>query len=208
MNTAPTPPTSAKERAISLMAQISTIKAALNTELAPLQQQAAEITALIAVATAPHQIKLDALKAEAEALGLAECLEVFGEHHSSLISSNLALKLNEGEAVICEDEQTTLKHLLKEAGKAHLIIDPADSATDADRMAASACIRIKYELNKAYIQAMYEVFPEWFNARGIFLETTRTVKLTDAPKPRAAKPKKEKATKKPATDEQLNQEAA
>lgn len=197
MNTPPIPPPSAKERAITIMAEIATIKAVLNTEIAPYQQQVTELNALIAVATAPHQARLDALKAEAEALGLAECAAVFGETHSSLVSGPLALKLSDSEAVGCDDEETTIKRLLKEAGMAHLIIAPEDAdKTEGDRMAARACLRIKFELNKAYIQSLYDAFTEWFNARGIYLEPTRSVKLTEAPKPRVVKTKAEKAPKK------------
>ena len=209
MKDTPTPPPSIKERSIQLLARYATLKAKKEAIDAPFKAQIALIQEAIAVETAPIQEEMDKIKLEAEAIGLANAAEIFGEHHSSIVASGHALKLNDSEAVACEDEASTIKRLLKEAGKAHIVIDPDEKAEGAEhRMAAAACLRIKVELNKAYIGSMFDDFADWFISRGISMEPTRTVKLTEAPKPRVAKPKKEKGGKKPAQQEQPEQEAA
>lgn len=199
----PTPPPTPKTTATSLMAEYATTRAALASATAPLEKEIAEIQAAISVAAAPHKEKLENLKKQAEALGLSECLAIFGEDHTTFVTNGLVLKLSETDAVLCPDEEGTLKRLIKEAGKAPLLLpdaQPTDGTPEAptqegDRMAARACLRIKTELNKQYISSLYEEHTEWFNARGIFMEDRRSVTLSDAPKPRAVKPKKEKVAK-------------
>ncbi|MES2598644.1 MAG: hypothetical protein V4662_25135 [Verrucomicrobiota bacterium] len=202
MNTTPLPSTP-KTTATSLMAEYATTRAALASATAPLEREIAELQAAISVAAAPHKEKLESLKKEAEALGLTECLAIFGEDHTTFVTNGLVLKLSETDAVLCPDEEATIKRLIKEAGKASLLLPdarPTDGTSEAptqegDRMAARACLRIKTELNKLYIGGLYEDHTEWFNARGIFMEDRRSVSLSDAPKPRVAKPKKEKVAK-------------
>lgn len=207
--TAPTPPPSIKERSIQLLARYATLKAKKDAVEAPFKAQIAIIQEAVATETTPIQIEMDAIKAEAERIGLENAAEIFGEHHTSIIASGHALKLNESEAVSCDDEPATIKRLLKEAGKAHLMIDPeVKEAGDEHRMAASACLRIKIELNKAYISSQYDDFTDWFQLRGISMEPSRTVKLGEAPKPRVAKSKTEKKGKKPAAQANPEQEAA
>ncbi|WP_395735186.1 hypothetical protein [Prosthecobacter sp.] len=206
---APTPPPSIKERSVQLLARYSTLKSKKDAIEAPFKAQIAIINEAVATETTPIQLEMDAIKAEAERIGLANAAEIFGEHCTSVIASGHALKLSESEAVACDDEAATIKRLLKEAGKAHIVIDPDEKAEGAEhRMAASACLRIKVELNKAYIGSMIDDFPEWFQARGISMEPSRTVKLGEAPKPRVPKPKKEKGSKKTAAEAQPEQEAA
>lgn len=211
MNTeaTPTPPPSIKERSIQLLARYSTLKAKKDAIEAPFKAQIAIINEAVATETTPLTLEMETIKAEAERIGLANAAEIFGEHCTSIVTSGHSLKLSDSEAVACDDEATTIKRLLKEAGKAHIIIEPDEAAEGAEhRMAAAACLRINVELNKAYIKSQIDEFPEWFHARGISLEPTRTVKLTEAPKPRIAKPKKEKGTKQPAAEAQPEQEAA
>jgi len=204
----PTPPPSLKEQSIRLLADYSALKAKADAIKAPFQAQIAIIQGEVAKEIAPLQEQMDKIKDQAERLGLENATEIFGAHHTSVIAGTHALKLSESEAVACDDEAATIKRLLKEAGKAHIVIEPDDQGQNAEhRMAASACLRIKVELNKAYIQSMYDDYPEWFQLRGISLEPTRTVKLAEAPKPRTPKAKKDKQPKKPAA-EQLEQEAA
>lgn len=191
------------------MADYAATKALIEEALAPYQTELAELkakTALlnsaIAKATAPHHATLEALKTEAEQLGLADQLGVFGEDACRLLSCGMVLKLTESEAVFCDDEKATIKQLLKEAGKAALLTPeeaaaiPGEPAKSEDgRMAASACVRIRYELNKAYIGSLYDDFAPWFNKHGIWMKPTATVTLSEAPPPVVKKPKAEKATK-------------
>ncbi len=208
-DTTPTPPPSIKERSIQLLARYATLKASHAAICAPFLAQIAIIQEAVSKETAPIQIEMEQIKEEAEALGLANTAEIFGEHRSSVTASGHTLKLSESEAVSFTDVDLTLKRLLREAGKAHLIIDPEDAdKTEGDRMAAAACLRITIEVNKAYVQSMYPWHSDWFNERGIFLEPTLSVKLAEAPKPRVAKAKKETGTKKPAEQAQPEEEAA
>lgn len=205
----PTPPPSLKERSIQLLARYATLKAKKDAIEAPFKAQIAIIQEAVATETTPLNLEMETIKAEAERIGLANAAEIFGEHCTSIVTSGHALKLSDSEAVACDDEATTIKRLLKEAGKAHIIADPDEKAEGAEhRMAAAACLRIKVELNKQYIGSMIDDFPEWFLARGISMEPTRTVKLGEAPKTRVPKPKKEKGTKKTAAEAQPEQEAA
>lgn len=207
--TTPTPPPSLKERSIQLLARYATLKAKKDAIEAPFKAQIAMIQEAVAAETTPLNLEMETIKAEAERIGLANAAEIFGNHCTSIVTSGHALKLNESEAVACDDEATTIKRLLKEAGKAHIIVEPDEKAEGAEhRMAAAACLRIKVELNKQYISSVIDDFPEWFQARGISLEPTRTVKLGEAPKPRTPKPKKEKGSKTPAAQEQPEKEAA
>lgn len=208
-DTTPTPPPSIKEQSIHLLAEYATLKAKQNAISAPFLAQIAIIQQAVAAETAPIQEAMDKIKDQAEALGLANAAEIFGEHRSSVTASGHTLKLSESEAVSFNDEGLTINRLLREAGKAHLIIEPEDAGkTEGDRMAAAACLRISVEVNKAYVQSMYPGFRDWFNERGIFLEPTISVKLAEAPKPRVTKPKRAKGTKQPAEPEQPEQEAA
>ena len=205
----PTPPPSLKEQSIRLLADYSALKAKRDALVAPFAAQVAIIQAEVAKETAPLDEKMEKIKAEAERIGLENTDAIFGQHHTSVIAAGYALKLSDGEAVACDNEEATIKRLLKEAGKAHIIVEPDSKEKDAEHaMAASACLRIKVELNKAYIQAMYDDFPEWFQRRGISLQPSRTVKLAEAPKPRTPKPKKEKQPKQIASQAQPEKEAA
>lgn len=210
MNTDPTPPPSIKERSIQLLARYATLKAKKDAIEAPFKAQITIINEAVATETTPIHLEMETIKAEAERIGLANAAEIFGEHCTSVIASGHALKLNDSEAVSCDDEAATIKRLLKEAGKAHIIVEPDAQAEGAEHcMAASACLRIKIELNKQYISSVIDDFPEWFQSRGISMEPTRTVKLGEAPKPRVAKSKTETTKKKkPAEQAQPEQEAA
>ena len=210
MNTDATPPPSIKERTIQLLARYSTLKAQKDAIEAPFKAQIAIINEAVATETTPIHLEMETIKAEAERIGMANAAEIFGEHCTSVIASGHALKLNDSEAVSCDDEAATIKRLLKEAGKAHIIVEPDAQAEGAEHcMAASACLRIKIELNKQYIGSVIDDFPEWFQSRGISMEPTRTVKLGEAPKPRVAKSKTETTKKKkPAEQAQPEQEAA
>lgn len=190
-----TTPPAPKQQAIALMARYSTATAKYNEAIAPTLSELAILNAALATISAPYQAELEAIKQEAEKLGLEEALAVFGESTCNLIVGAHALKLTEADSVQCDDEKTIIRRLLKEAGK-EALIPPAEIATVSDvatgqddgvRMAASACVRVRTELNKAYIQAMYEDFAPWFNARGIYLVTKASTLLTDAPKPRKKK---------------------
>lgn len=208
-NTAPTPPPSIKEISIQLLARYATLKAKHTAISAPFLAQIAVIQEAVSKETAPIMEEMEKIKAEAESIGLANADDIFGDKHCSVIASGHALKLSESEAVACDDEDSTIKRLLKEAGKAHIVVEPDEKQEGAEhRMAASACLRINVTLNKAYIGSMYDDFTEWFNSRGISMEPTRTVKLGEAPKARATKPKKEKGKKQPAQQEHPEKEAA
>lgn len=200
------PPASIKEQAIRLLARHGTIKAKITAISAPFLAQVAIIQEALAKETAPLQEELDKIRVEAERIGLTNADEIFGEHHTSVISNGQALKLSESEAVACDDEALTIKRLLKEAGKAHLTAEPdPDEKGLEHRMAAAACLRIKIELNKQYVQSMYDDYAPWFQDRGISLLPSRSVKLTDAPKER---PKKAAKKAKKAADAQAMEEAA
>lgn len=208
-NTTPTPPPSIKERSIQLIARYSTLKSQKDAVEAPFKAQIAIINEAVATETTPITLEMESIKAEAERIGLANAAEIFGDHCTSIVTSGHALKLSESEAVACDDEVTTIKRLLKEAGKAHIIADPDQTEEGAEhRMAAASCLRIKVELNKKYISSMIDDFPEWFQDRGIGMAPTRTVTLGEAPKPRTAKPKTEKGAKKTAAQAQPEEEAA
>ena len=206
---APKPPPSIKERSIQLLARYATLKAKKDAIEAPFKAQIAVIQEAVSTETTPLALEMEQIKAEAERIGLDHAAEIFGEHCISVIASGHALKLGESEAVACDDEAATIKRLLKEAGKAHLVADPDAQAEGAEHaMAAAACLRIRVELNKGYVQSMIDDFPAWFHERGISLQETRTVKLAEAPKQRVAKPKTEKGKKKPAAEELAEKEAA
>lgn len=217
--------TTPKEQAIALMATYNTTKAALMEACAKEESEIAILTAALEKARAPLVAKMEHLKAEVEQLGQANLVAIFGPHTCQLVSNGHALKKNVGRSVVVVDEEQLIELLLQEAGQSHLLQPDAaaEAPTTADlaappqpktaeeklaelsRIAARACLRIKVELNKEYVQSLYKAHQAWFNERGIFLHESVSVTLSAVPtkKPKAkAKKSVSSTTETPAMEEQ------
>ncbi len=185
MQTAPvTPPTDPRLEASRLVNLYATKSAALNAATADVRAELAALTASLNKIEAPHKAALDAIEAEAKVLALAYGEEIFGDK-KSLTENGYCLAIRPTDVVQCADEEATLAALMRESLK---------GTTDADKIAASACVRLSPELNKQYILSQYDAAPQWFSLFGISVAERLSASLKQAPKPRAKKASKLKTT--------------
>jgi len=185
MQTPPTPTTTdPRTEASRLVNLYATKQATLTAATADVRAELAALMASLNKIEAPHRAELDQIEAEAKALALQHGEVIFGEK-KSLTENGYCLAIRPTDVVQCEDEDATLAALMREAVK---------GTTDADKIAASACVRLSPELNKQYILSQFDAAPEWFALFGISVAERLSASLKQAPKPRARKAAVLKAT--------------
>ncbi|MCF7788640.1 MAG: hypothetical protein K9N47_21130 [Prosthecobacter sp.] len=184
MQTQPTPTTDPRTEASRLVNLYAAKSATLNAATADVRAELAALTASLNKIEAPHRAELDKIEAEAKALALQHGEEIFGDK-KSLTENGYCLAIRPTDVVQCEDEDATLAALMRESIK---------GATDADKIAASACVRLNPELNKQYILSQFDAAPEWFALFSISVNERLSASLKQAPKPRAKKATKLKTT--------------
>ncbi|MFZ2279284.1 MAG: hypothetical protein WAW39_15940 [Prosthecobacter sp.] len=161
--------------------------ATLNAATADVRAELTALTASLNKIEAPHRAELDKIEADAKALALQHGPEIFGDK-KSLTENGYCLAIRLTDVVQCEDEDATLAALMREAVK---------GSTDADKIAASACVRLNPELNKQYILSQFDDAPEWFAQFNISVNERLSASLKQAPKTRARKATVLKATEQP-----------
>jgi len=174
--TAPTP----REQASLLINDYARLKATVEAATADTRAQIAALTAALNQAAAPYLMQLEQIELQAKTLALAHRPEIFGEDRSSLTENGFTLAVRPTEAVTCEDEENALHALMVASVKGR---------NTAERLAASACVRLNPQLNKTYILEQYDRAPDWFAHYGIAVVDKVSASLKPAPKPRAAKAK-------------------
>lgn len=166
-----------REQASQLVNTYATKSAALIAATADVRAELAALTASLNKIESPFKLELEQISDQAKALALEHGKDIFGER-SSLTENGYVLGIRPTDVVQCEDEDATLAALMREAVK---------GTTDADKIAASACVRLNPELNKQYILSQFDAAPEWFALFGISVTERLSASLKQAPKPRARK---------------------
>lgn len=192
MNTPQSNPT-IREQASALVNDYARKSAALDAATADIRSQITALTAALNKAAAPHLEELDRIERTAKALALEFGEEIFGEKRS-LTENGFCLAIRPSDVVQCEDEEAVLVALMRDSLK---------GLTDADKIAASACVRLNPTLNKQYILSQFDAAPAWFAQYGISITERISASLKPAPKPRA-----KKATKLKTAEQPVEQEAA
>lgn len=187
-------PIDPKTRASQLINAFAQKSALLEAATAPTRAEITALTAALNEAALPHKMALEALEAEANALALEHGAAIFGEDKRSLTENGFTLAVRETEAVACEDEESTLHMLMKDAARC---VPGSDSA-----MALNACMRVTRGLNKEYVLDHYSEAPEWFAAYGLSVVDKSSASLKPAPKPRAPKAAKKLKTPAVAVEEE------
>lgn len=185
MNDSPLSPgiVTAREHASHLINAYAHKAAILEAATGETKAQIAALTAALNKAATPHLAELDAIADEAKKLALEFGPEIFGERHT-LIENGYCLGTRTADVVTCDDEAATITALMRESAK---------GATEADRLAASACLRLDPQLNKQYVLSQFDSAPEWFALYGIGIAERVIASLKPAPKPRTKKASKLKA---------------
>jgi hypothetical protein len=183
-NTDPPP----RERASQLVNDYARLAATLEAATSQIRAEITALTAALNKAAAPHVHELELIEAEAKQLALDHGAEIFGEGKCSLTENGMCLATRCTDVVQIEDEDAALQALMRESVK---------GATDAERIAASACVRLNPQINKQYILSQYDSAPEWFALWGITLVERVSASLKPAPKPRAKKASKLKTEGEP-----------
>lgn len=194
MQTLPTVSTDPRTEASRLVNLYAAKSATLNAATADVRAELAALISSLNKIEAPHKAELEAIEAEAKKLALEHGDAIFGDK-KSLTENGYCLAIRPTDVVQCEDEAATLAALMRESVK---------GATDSDKIAASACVRLNPELNKQYILSQFDAAPAWFALFGISITERLSASLKQAPKPRA---RKATATKLKTT-EPAEQEAA
>lgn len=182
----PTPSTTTltpRERASELINSFARKQAAL---IAATSQTQAEITALTAAlnkVSAPYNLELEQLEAEAKQLALEHGKEIFAGART-LIENGYCLGIRETSAVQVDDEEAAIHMLKRDAHNAILSAGPHEEAV---RIACNACLRTTTVLDREYIARHCDEHPEWFAQYGISLVDKVSASLKPAPKPRARK---------------------
>lgn len=184
----------AREHASHLINAYAHKSAILEAATSETKAQIAALTAALNKAATPHLAELDAIADEAKKLALEFGPEIFGEERHTLIENGYCLGTRTADVVTCDDEAATITALMRESAK---------GATEGDRLAASACLRLDPQLNKQYILSQFDSAPEWFALYGIGIAERVIASLKPAPKPRT-----KKASKLKAAEQAEEQEAA
>ena len=191
MNTTPHNPT-IREQASALVNNYARKSAALEAATADTRAQIAALTAALNKASAPYVEELENIELTAKAFALEYGEEIFGDKRS-LTENGFCLAIRPSDVVQCEDEETVLVALMRDSLK---------GPTDADKIAASACVRLAPTLNKQYILSQYDAAPAWFAQYGISITERISASLKPAPKPRAKKATKLKTAEQPAQEQE------
>lgn len=181
MNT--TPPLSPREQASLFVNDYARKSAALEAATADTRAEITALTAALNQASAPYLLELEKIEAAAKAHALEHGEAIFGDKRS-LIENGFCLSTRLTDVVQCEDEEATLIALMRDSIK---------GATDADRIAASACVRLAPTLHKQYIASQFDTSPDWFSQYGISITERISASLKPAPKPRTKKASKLKS---------------
>ncbi len=189
-----TPPTpSPREQASLLVNNYARKSAALEAATASIRAELAAQTAALNKAAAPHVLELESLEAEAKKLALDHGELIFGEDRRSLTENGFCLAIRETAAVVCEDEDSAIHMLRKDATDPRL--------DDGQQLACNACLRIEVTLDKSYILKHYDTAPRWFETYGLSVADKTSASLKPAPKPRARKATKLKTAQAPVESE-------
>jgi hypothetical protein len=189
-----TEPTTPKEQALHLLADLADAQAALKTAVAPHEAEAIRIQAAITKATAKEKERIEELEEKLKVLAIEHGPAIFGPDRSSIVENGLRLLVTESEAVeLLDDEDNICRRLQRDL---HAAKEPHE------RLALSSLLTIKLAINKRYVLENYDKAPEWFEHYNLGIEEKKNASVKPAPKPRTAKAKTSKKTPAEATPEQ------
>lgn len=200
MKTQPTP----REKASQLVNEYARKQAALDAATADTRADITTLTAALNQASAPFRMELANLEQQAKELALAYGPEIFGTKRS-LVENGYKLALTATDEVEIDGGEDAACMRIRRALAA---VGTSDDDTSRNtRLALNACLNITMKINRTYVKAQYDDYPEFFESHGLRLVAKDSASLNKAPPPREAKAKK-KASKLQTAKKVEEQEAA